>query len=78
MKLGVDFDGTITRYAVCYRSGSCDGSIATQTETLEGAIHELEVIQKRKKNLNLCRDSKYWIMKQTFKYEKVYDVEGGE
>lgn len=49
MKLGVDFDGTITRYAVCCRSGSCDGSIVTQTETLEGEIHELKVIQKRKK-----------------------------
>lgn len=75
MKLGVDFDGTIIRYAVCAKSDGGDGHTITTTETLEGAKHELQVILDRAKKKKCPTDIKYWIMKQTYKYEKVYEVD---
>lgn len=75
MKLGVDFDGTIIRYAVCAKYDGGDGHTITTTETLEGAKHELQVILDRAKKKKRPTDIKYWIMKQTYKYERVYEVD---
>jgi len=75
MKLGVDFDGTITRYAVCAKSDGGDGHTITTTETLDGAKHELQLIINREKKKKYMTDTKFWIMKQTFKFEKMYEVE---
>jgi len=74
MQLGVDFDGTIIRYAVCAKSDGGDGHTITTTETLDGAKHELQVILDRAKKKKRLTDIKYWIMKQTYKYENVYEV----
>lgn len=74
MQLGVDFDGTIIRYAVCAKQIGGDGHTITTTETLEGAKHELQVILDRAKKKKRPTDIKYWIMKQTYKYENVYEV----
>lgn len=77
MQLGVDFDGTVIRYAVCAKSDGGDGHTITTTETLEGAKHELQIILDRAKKKKYMTDTKFWIMKQTYKYEKVYEVEVG-
>ena len=75
MKLGVDFDGTIVSYAVCYKSDGGDGHIVTTTEKLDAAKHELQLrinLEKKKKYTTV---TKFWIMKQTYKYEKVYEMD---
>lgn len=77
MKLGVDFDGIVIRYAVCAKSDGGDGHIIITTETLDGAKHELQLIVNREKKKKYITDKKFWIMKQTYKYEKVYEVEVG-
>ena len=74
MKLGVDFDGTIIRYAVCAKSDGGDGHTIITTETLDGAKHELQLRINREKKKKYMTDTKFWIMKQTYKYEKVYEV----
>jgi uncharacterized HAD superfamily protein len=75
MQLGVDFDGTIIRYAVCAKSDGGDGHTITTTETLDGAKHELQLIINREKKKKYMTDMKFWIMKQTFKFEKMYEIE---
>lgn len=75
MKLGVDFDGTIIRYAVCAKSDGGDVHIIITTETLDEAKHELQIRVNREKKKNHMIDTKFWIMKQTYKYEKVYEVD---
>lgn len=69
MQLGVDFNGTLIRYAVCCKSGACDGIIVSQEESLEGARQVLkEKIKRNKSPYN-----KFYIMKQTTRYERLYD-----
>lgn len=75
MKLGVDFDGTIIRYAVCAKSDGGDGHTITTTETLDGANQELQIRINREKKKKYMTNTKFWIMKQTYKYEKVYEVD---
>lgn len=70
MKLGVDFNGTIIRYAVCAKSDGGDGHTITTTETLDGAKHELQLIINRAKKKKYMTDTKFWIIKQTYKFEK--------
>lgn len=43
MQLGVDFDGTLIRYAVCASSDGGDGHMIATVETLEAAEHELRI-----------------------------------
>ena len=57
MKLGVDFDGTIIRYAVCAKQIGGDGHTITTTETLDGAKHELQLI------INRAKKKKYMLRK---------------
>jgi uncharacterized HAD superfamily protein len=75
MQLGVDFNGTIIRYAVCAKSDGGDGHTITTIETLDGAKHELQLIINREKKKKYMTDTKFWIMKQTYKFEKMYEVE---
>ena len=75
MQLGVDFDGTVIRYTICAKNVGGDGHTIITVDTLEGAKHELQVILNRAKKKKHLTDIRYWIMKQTFKFEKVYEVE---
>lgn len=75
MQLGVDFDGTVIRYAICAKNVGGDGHTIITVDTLEEAKHELQVVFNRAKKKKRLTDIKYWIMKQTFKFEKVYEVE---
>lgn len=75
MQVGVDFDGTVIRYALCAKQIGGDGHTIITTETLEGAKHELQIILNRAKKKKRPTDIKYWIMKQTFKFEKMYEIE---
>jgi len=74
MQIGLDCDGTVVSYAVCTKSGACDGRIIAQTETLKGAEHELSLAIGRAKRVALATDTKFWIMKRTFSYERVLEV----
>ena len=51
-KLGVDFNGTIIRYAVRAKSDGGNGHTITATETLGGAKHDCnsELTAKRKRS----------------------------
>lgn len=71
MQLGVDFNGTLIRYAVCASSDGGDGHTITTVETLEAAEHELQKAVNRAKKRPHCTDTKFWIMKQTYKYERI-------
>ena len=75
MKLGVDFDGTIISYAVCAKSDGGDGHIIATTEKLDVAKHELQLRINREKKKKYTTITKFWIMKQTYKYEKVCEMD---
>lgn len=78
MQLGVDFDGTIYRYRVCRKWGACDASIFAETETLEAAQKELKSIMEIDKKMKGDGRMRYWIMKETSHYERVFDTEPNE
>ena len=73
MHLGVDFDGTIIRYAVCAASEGGDGRVIANVEKFEAAQHELRLAVGRAKRRKHSADEKFWVMKQTFKYERVLE-----
>ena len=75
MKLGVDFDGTIRSYIVCYKHGSGGGLIRKTFETLEQAKSEINTMLKKDKERSKTQ-MKYWIMKYTQHYERVFEKEG--
>lgn len=74
MQLGVDFDGTIIRYAVCVASDGGDGRIIATVESLKVAEHELKLAVNRAKKRSHATETKFWVMKQAFKYEKCFEV----
>lgn len=78
MQLGVDFDGTIYRYRVCRKSGACDAFVYEETENFEAAQKELKSIMKIDKKKYGDRTMRYWIMKETIHYERVFDTEPNE
>ncbi len=61
MQVGIDFDGTVIRYAICAKQIGGDGHTIITTETLEGAKHELQIILNRAKKKKRPTDIKYWI-----------------
>ena len=73
MHLGVDFDGTIIRYVVCAASEGGDGHVIANVEKFEAAQHELRLAVGRAKRRKHSADEKFWVMKQTFKYERVLE-----
>ena len=78
MKLGIDFDGTEISYLVCYKHGSGDGLFRSGLlVTLEQAKSELNSMIKKDKERNKTQ-MKYWIMKYTKHYERVFEKEGDE
>lgn len=78
MQLGVDFDGTIYRYRVCRRLDGRDASVFAETENLEAAQKELKSIMKIDKKFKVDERMRYWIMKETRHYERVFDSEPNE
>lgn len=78
MQLGVEFNGTIHRYRVCRKWGDCDASIFAETESLETALKELKSIMKKDKKVKGEGRMRYWIMKETRHYERVFDTEPNE
>lgn len=71
MQLGIDFDGTIVEYLVCYRHGAGDGRVLRRFDTQEKA--EGMVAYKRK----IAKPEKeFWIMRVTHHYERITDKIG--
>lgn len=75
MQLGVDFEGTLIRYAVCASSDGGDGHTITTVETLKAAEHELKLAINRANKRPHCLDAKFWIVRQTFNYTKLCEYE---
>lgn len=71
MQLGIDFDGTIVEYLVCYRHGAGDGRVLQRFDTQEEAE---ELISYKRKLAKPERT--FWIMRITHKYERITDSIG--
>ena len=56
---GVDFDGTIIRYAVCVASEDGDGHAIANVETFEAAQHELRLAVNRAKRRNILQTKSF-------------------
>jgi hypothetical protein len=48
MQLGIDFDGTVTRYYACYKCDGGDGRCCEVCETFEGAKQSINGLKRRK------------------------------
>ena len=77
MQLGVDFDGTVCRYRIFRQRDYCAAFVYEETESLEAAQKELKSIMKIDKKVGDER-MRYWIMKETRHYERVFDSEPNE
>lgn len=78
MQLGVDFDGTVYRYRVCRKLDGRDAMVYEETENLEAAQKELKSIMKIDEKVKRDGRMRYWIMKETSHYERVFDTEPNE
>jgi hypothetical protein len=73
MQLGIDFDGAITEYIVCQRSGAGDGRVIQRFNTQKEA-EELIASYMRKYRDNIVRlDKTFWIMRITHRYKRITD-----
>lgn len=75
MQLGIDFDGTVTRYYACYKCDGGDGRCCEVCETLEGAKRSINGLKRRKSIKYHIDRFSFWIMKQTLKAEKLWPEE---
>lgn len=78
MQLGVDFDGTVYRYRVCRKLDQCGASIFAEETTLEAAQKTLKSIMKTDKKCGKGERYRYWIMKETRHFVRVFDTEQEE
>lgn len=69
MQLGIDFDGTLIKYRLCFKHGSGDGIIKGEFNSIEEAKNACKSLMRKSIHKSDC---KYWIVKVTSTYETVY------
>jgi hypothetical protein len=76
MQLGIDFDGTKYHYRVCRKSGSGDGWACDGFDNLEDA--KKCIARRKRDDKKIGCKYRYWIVKETRTYERVFDTEPNE